>query len=613
MCGICGGIGPNAPTPKLIETQLQSLEHRGPDDRGIYSAQGISLGMCRLAIVEVSDGKQPAKDANQRVFLVFNGEIYNFRELRKELIQDGVRFDSSSESEVLIQLYLKHGIRFVDRLNGMFAIALYDKRSGTLSLIRDRIGKKPLWYAFMPDRTLLFASEVKALLKVLPSKTLRKGTISDVMQFGFINSPHSSYNEINQVEPGAILTWNNGALQSDIYWEPNFQEIPNLDFAEALETTKKLISRSVARRLISERPIGAFLSGGYDSTVVAAYMATLYPGIVKTFSIGFEHDAFNESHHARSVAKYLGTEHHELIVRPDPSLLVERLSTVLDQPLADPSIIPSYLLSEFARNSVVVALGGDGGDEVFAGYDRYLAAPILQKFNSLLFLAKYPVKFLIQMDIGNSRKLSRIESQMSRKSDLASRYQSIMSSGSSSELHSILDKQFHGNLSHPEFENDFNSGSSSNLNRMLRADLERYLPGDLLPKADFASMSNSLELRSPLLDIEVVEWGLTLPKEFKISGFETKHILKEVARSLVPREIIDRPKMGFGIPRAQWLRSEMKELSWDILTDQTARSRGWFNATEVNLLLKQHSAGRDKDHLLWPMIILELWARNWLD
>jgi asparagine synthase (glutamine-hydrolysing) len=188
-----------------------------------------------------------------------------------------------------------------------------------------------------------------------------------------------------------------------------------------------------------------------------------------------------------------------------------------------------------------------------------------------------------------------------------------MSSGSSSELHSILDKQFHGNLSHPEFENDFNSGSSSNLNRMLRADLERYLPGDLLPKADFASMSNSLELRSPLLDIEVVEWGLTLPKEFKISGFETKHILKEVARSLVPREIIDRPKMGFGIPRAQWLRSEMKELSWDILTDQTARSRGWFNATEVNLLLKQHSAGRDKDHLLWPMIILELWARNWLD
>jgi asparagine synthase (glutamine-hydrolysing) len=613
MCGICGGIGPNAPTPELIERQLQILEHRGPDDRGIYSAQGISLGMCRLAIVEVAEGKQPAEDATQRVFLVFNGEIYNFRELRKELIQEGVQFESSSESEVLIQLYLRHGIRFVDKLNGMFAIALYDKRSGTLSLIRDRIGKKPLWYAYMSDGTLLFASEVKALLKVLPTKTLRQGAISDVMQFGFINSPHSSFNEVNQVEPGGILTWNNRVLQSKIYWEPNYQETPNLDFAEALETTKKLISQSVSRRLISERPIGAFLSGGYDSTVVAAYMANLSSEVIKTFSIGFEQDAFDESHHARKVAKFLGTEHHELIVRPNPSLLVERLSTVLDQPLADPSIIPSFLLSEFARNSVVVALGGDGGDEVFAGYDRYLAAPILQKFNSLLFLAKYPIKFLTQMDIGNSRKLSRIESQMSRKLDLASRYQSIMSSGSSSELYSILDKQFHANLSYSEFENDFNSGSYSNLNRMLRADLERYLPGDLLPKADFASMSNSLELRSPLLDIEVVEWGLKLPKEFKISGFETKHILKEVARSLVPRELIDRPKMGFGIPRAQWLRSEMKELSWDILTDRTAKNRGWFNTTEVNFLLKQHSEGRDKDHILWPMIILELWARNWLD
>jgi asparagine synthase (glutamine-hydrolysing) len=614
MCGICGGIGPKAPNFELLTAQLKSIEHRGPDDSGTYLAPEISLGMCRLAIVEISSGKQPATDAASQINLVFNGEIYNYRELREELSKAGVQCKSSSESEVIIQLYLTYGIDFIARLNGMFAIALYDSRDKTLHLIRDRMGKKPLWISETSDGTLHFASELRALMQVRPDRTLRTEMISEIMQYGYINSPNSAFHEIKQVPPASVLTWRDGKSQIKKYWQLDFETKVDISYPEALATTKQLLEAAVKRRLISERPLGSFLSGGYDSTIVTAYMAKLMDEKVQTFSIGFKNAQFNEAHHAKEVATYLGTDHHEEILSPDPVLILETISKVLDQPFADSSIVPTYLLAKFARENLVVALSGDGGDEIFGGYDRYLAAPLMQRINPLLPLIKAGLNLTSKSSIGKNRKLKRTSSQLKAMPSLAERYLSIQSLTQQSTLASLLNKNLQTNTISKAFIADFKKGSSlSKLDQLVRSDINYYLPGDILTKIDIATMANSLELRSPMLDVNVVEWGVSLPSKYRIKGFETKHILKDVARSLVPSNLIDRPKMGFGIPRAEWLRTDMKDMTVDLLTDHTATQRDWFNQVEVNKIIKLHMSGQDRDNELWPMLMLELWARNWLD
>jgi asparagine synthase (glutamine-hydrolysing) len=612
MCGIAGGIGPSAPNKLLLDNQLNSIHHRGPDDQGTYVNQGIALGMCRLAIVEIADGKQPASDARESIHLVFNGEIYNYRELRQELELSGIHCRDSSESEVIINLYLKHGISFIKKLNGMFAIAINDSRDNSLHLIRDRMGKKPIWITQIQDGTLFFASEVRALLPVRPDRTLRTDMVAEVMQYGYINSPNSAFSEISQVPPGSYLTWRDGSYEIAKYWEPDFETKVSISYEEALSVTKELIEKAVDRRLISERPLGSFLSGGYDSTVVTAYMAKLMSEKVQTYSIGFHNAQFNEAHHAKQVANYLGTNHHEEILNPDPALLIETISKVLDQPFADSSIVPTYLLAKFARENLIVALGGDGGDEVFGGYDRYLATPALQMANPVVGLARSSLNFLGKQSFGNKRKINRVGSQLSPKTSLAHRYSSILSLTQPQELSNLLSKEFMSNQAEQMSILNFEIGNNSAFDRMIRSDLQAYLPGDLLVKVDIATMANSLELRSPLLDVNVVEWGISLPRKYKIKGFETKHILKDVARSLVPANLIDRPKMGFGIPRAEWLRTDMREILIDTLTDQTATERGWFNQNEVKKTLDLHMSGTDKDQILWPILMLELWARNWL-
>jgi asparagine synthase (glutamine-hydrolysing) len=613
MCGISGGIGPSAPKQALLDAQLKSIEHRGPDDKGTFFGDGIALGMCRLAIVEVAAGKQPSSDSSEKIHIVWNGEIYNYRELRAELEQRGVHCRDSSESEVVINLYLEFGLDFINKLNGMFAIAIHDGRDNTLHLIRDRMGKKPLWISQLNNGTLFFASEVRALMLARPDRTLRTEMISEVMQYGYINSPNSAFNEIHQVPPGSVLTWENGKTKQYLYWTLDFDTKIKISYEEALEVTKELIQAAVARRLISERPIGSFLSGGYDSTVVTAYMAKLMKEKVQTYSIGFESKVFNEAHHAKKVASYLGTEHHEEILQPNPTLIIETISKVLDQPFADSSIVPTFLLSQFARENLIVALGGDGGDEVFGGYDRYLATPILQRLNPVLGIARSGLGVVGKSSFGQSRKIKRVGSQLSRKSSLAKRYSSIMSLTQTDELSRLINPNLVSRKSENDFLSNFESGDHPSFDRMIRSDLSAYLPGDLLVKADIASMANSLELRSPLLDVNVIEWGISLPRKYKIKGFETKHILKDVARSIVPSELIDRPKMGFGIPRAEWLRGGMKEMVIDTLTDDTAIQRNWFNKNEVKQVIDLHMGGQDKDSVLWPMLILELWARTWLD
>jgi asparagine synthase (glutamine-hydrolysing) len=340
-------------------------------------------------------------------------------------------------------------------------------------------------------------------------------------------------------------------------------------------------------------------------------MAKLMSEKVQTYSIGFHSAQFNEAHHAKQVANYLGTNHHEEILNPDPALLVETISKVLDQPFADSSIVPTYLLAKFARENLIVALGGDGGDEVFGGYDRYIATPALQMANPVLGLARSSLNFLGKQSFGNKRKINRVGSQLSPKASLGHRYSSILSLAQPHELLALLSNDFLSSQAEQTSISNFEIGKHSAFDRMIRSDLQSYLPGDLLVKVDIATMANSLELRSPLLDINVVEWGLSLPRKYKIKGFETKHILKDVARSLVPANLIDRPKMGFGIPRAEWLRTEMKEMVTDLLTDKEATDRGWFNQNEVKRTLDLHMSGTDKDQILWPILMLELWARNW--
>ena len=613
MCGITGGIGASAPSKQLLDAQLKSLEHRGPDDSGTYVNTGIGLGMGRLAIVEIAAGKQPASDATERINMVFNGEIYNYRELRQELEQSGIHCRTSSESEVIINLYLKFGLNFTGKLNGMFAIAIHDERDKSLHLIRDRMGKKPLWISQLNDGTLFFASEVRALMLARPDRTLRTDMVAEVMQYGYINSPNSAFNEISQLPPASILTWREGKISTSTYWVPDFDTKINLSYEDALETTKKLIEESVSRRLISERPLGSFLSGGYDSTIVTAYMAKLMSEKVQTYSIGFHSAQYNEAHHAKQVANFLETNHHEEILSPDPAIVVEKIARVLDQPLADSSIVPTYLLAKFARENLIVALGGDGGDEVFGGYDRYLATPILQGLNPILGVAKFGLGLVDKKVLGKGRKINRASSQLNQKYSLAHRFSSIHSLAQPEDLATLLMPEVNSSAAPKIFMNEFNKGDISTFERMIRSDLTSYLPGDLLVKADIATMANSLELRSPMLDVNVVEWGLSLPRKYKIKGFETKHILKDVARSLVPANLIDRPKMGFGIPRAEWLRTGMKELVIETLTDTIARQRGWLNPTEVKKVIEVHMAGEDKDNLIWPMLMLELWARTWLD
>jgi asparagine synthase (glutamine-hydrolysing) len=446
-----------------------------------------------------------------------------------------------------------------------------------------------------------------------PDRTLRTEMISEVMQYGYINSPNSAFNEIHQVPPASVLTWENGKSNLSIYWVPDFDTKVNISYGEALEVTKKLIEAAVSRRLVSERPIGSFLSGGYDSTIVTAYMAKLMPEKVQTYSIGFDSDAYNEAHHAEKVANFLGTNHHQEILYPDPALVIETIAKVLDQPFADSSIVPTYLLTKFARENLIVALGGDGGDEVFGGYDRYLAAPAIQKLNPILDLARIAFLYNKGESFTKNRKVNRLLSQIEPKSSLAARYSSIVSLNELPKLIKLLNRNFYSSKAEVAFLNQFISGNISTLDRMTRSDLAAYLPADLLVKVDIATMAAGLELRSPMLDVNVVEWGLSLPKRYKVKGFETKHILKDVARSLVPGELIDRPKMGFGIPRAEWLRTGMKEMVIETLTDNTATQRGWFNAVEVKEVIGNHMEGRDRDNVLWPMLMLELWARTWLD
>ena len=613
MCGISGGMGASAPTKPQLLDQLEKIKHRGPDSSGTYNNGDVSLGSCRLEVVEVTDGVQPFTTSDKKITVVFNGEIYNYKSLREQLSAYGLKFLGSSEAEVIAMSYLHFGLDFVNHLSGMFAIALFDNRDNKLVLARDRVGEKPLWYHKKQDGTLIFASEIKSLLPFLTDKSLRKAAIYEVMKYGYINSPNSAYSEIFTLPPARLLVFKDNKLSISKYWNIDFHDTLKISYKDAVDQTYDKIDRSVQSMLASERSTGLFLSGGYDSTLVAGFIVKNSPNQINTFSIGFENKNYSESHHARKIAEYLGTNHHEKILKPNPEIFLTEILAKLDQPFADSSYISTFELAKFANESVVVAFGGDGGDEICAGYDRYLAAVNFQRINYVSPLLKLPISAYAKYANFTEQKRLKLQSQFKRYKSIETLYDALVSLNLDIDLKKMLKKDFIGDNSGRFVDSPFvYSRDDDYLSKLLEIDFDNYLPGDLLVKADLASMSHGLELRSPLLRYELVEWMAKLPSSYKSQGFTTKRLLKDITHKFVPKEIMKRTKMGFAIPRAEWLRNELKDLSHDLLTDSSAKSTEWFDQVAINQILLDHQKGSDRDQLIWPALCLEIWARNWL-
>lgn len=600
MCGIYGVAGKNLINEKELINSVNKLEHRGPDDSGFYISGEIAIGMRRLAINELSTGHQPFIDKTKTIGVVFNGEIYNYKVLTNEEHLP----EHTSEAELIAHLYKKYELDFVNKLDGMFAIAVANFSENSISLFRDPFGKKPLWVFIDKDESIEFSSEIKAFRG---PKTIRKDFVSEYLTFGYVPLGNSPFVEISSVPAGSYLTWWNGKITKRKYWSLNSDSVSKADYKSAKEEIKKRLEKAVSKRLISERPVGVYLSGGYDSSVIAAMMKT-QNAIVNSYSIGFDVKGYDESKYARQVANQLDTTHHQKILDINIESLVKEVYAKMDLPFADSSILPTYLLNKFAKDEIVVALGGDGGDEIFAGYDRYVWTP---RLNKLRFLFKW----LPRKIPGNgskiqliNRKLKRLSQEMSPDSNLASRYLNLMSLIKIEELKKIIRIPISEVLVMSKF--DFENPKGSNLRRMMLWDVDNYLLGDLLVKADLASMFNSIELRSPFLDKELAEYVYSLPDNYLVTGLKTKRILKEIAHELIPKKNLKRPKMGFGVPMADWLRSDLRSFMNETFTKNREILDSWIDMSYIEDLALRHQNKEDHSRTLWPVLALALWAEN---
>jgi len=606
MCGILGVLDHGEIPKAAVESALKCLSHRGPDGNGYYEDSIVKLSMCRLAIVDIATGQQPIDLGPDSVALVFNGEIYNFQELRSKLVTKGYVFRSAGDAEVIANLYLEYGENFVTHLNGMFAICIWDKSQKKLLLYRDRVGKKPLWYSVIGEK-IFFASEIKALLNLGVDKTLDYESLSDCLSYGYTSAPNSPFHTIKQVNPASIVVFEDTKSSNRKYWSMSDVKKREIRLDEAKFELHELLESSVRYRLSAERELGVFLSGGVDSTLVAAIAQSISTQKIRTFNAGFYSKEFDESGYANQVAAVLGTEHKSILISPNPEEIMQTLGSICDQPFADSSIIPSYLLAREARKDVVVALGGDGGDEVFGGYDRYRALSKTNLLPSLIARIPFSLEF--------SRLLGEREYrvvQMLKESSPKNRYRSLLRNIHLNDFRNLTNSNL--------FKRSNNQGRSWNpgtekhlLRAMQEDDLSFYLPNDLMYKADMATMAVGLELRSPFLDYRVIEFGLSLPNHLKVQKNLGKIVLREMVSKYVPNELMDRPKKGFGIPRAEWLRGPLREMASDLLFGSQTQSRGWINTKEAQSYLDQHVRGKNRDRILWPLISLELWARRWLD
>ncbi|HKW72202.1 MAG TPA: asparagine synthase (glutamine-hydrolyzing) [Candidatus Dormibacteraeota bacterium] len=619
MCGICGVAGGDpALGRELVQRMCAAMVHRGPDDEGSIQLDGVSLGMRRLSIIDLAGGHQPMHNEDSTVWVVQNGEIFNHLALRTELVAAGHVFATQSDTEVLVHGYEQWSEELVQRLNGQFAFALLDRRNARLLLARDRTGIKPLHYAVEGDR-LVFASELKALLR---DPSLRKGidpvALDEYLAYEFVPSPRSIVRGISKLRPGHTLTWSLAERRPVIkrYWAPVLNADGDQSRVRSLEDEGaellSVLRESVRKELISDVPLGVFLSGGIDSSAVAAMMTQL-GGDVKSFSVGFAERSFDEASHARTVARHLGTDHHELTLEPRMLLdLVARLPQLLDEPMGDASIIPTYLLSAFTRQHVKVALGGDGGDELFAGYptlqahrlaDYYLRAPARLRHGVVEpVVRRLPVsRSNLSFDFRAKRFVS------GAAYPVAERHQRWMGSFAPEERVAVLAADVRREVAEPD---DY--VTLDPLNQVLMLDMRLYLENDILVKLDRASMMASLEGRVPLLNNDFVAYATALPLDLKLRGLTSKFLLKRALRGLLPDSILSRRKKGFGIPVAEWFRGPVKEQMLAALAPERIRQEGFFDPAVVGGLVGDHLAGRrDNRKQLWTLFAFQTWYEGY--
>jgi asparagine synthase (glutamine-hydrolysing) len=610
MCGIAGFAGwerTSAISDAMLARMCEAIRHRGPDDEGHFVAPGVALGMRRLSIIDVAGGKQPIANEDGSVHVVFNGEIYNHHAIRAKLAAKHV-LRTHADTEVLVHLYEEYGDRLMEHLRGMFGFAIWDARRRRLLVARDRVGIKPLYY-WPTNEGVAFASELRSFLALSEfPRQLDRRSVEAYLAFGYVPDPKAIFAGVHKLPPGHYFTWEAGqGVQVREYWSPARPEIAVHDEREAIEELRRLLSDAVGSHLESEVPLGAFLSGGIDSSSVVAEMARQMSRPVQTFSIGFDDATFDEAPHAARVARALGTEHTELIVRPDADRLLEDVASSFDEPFGDSSALPMLLVSQLARQRVTVALSGDGGDELFAGYTRY--AEVLNRTEVrpglLRAVLRHTALRLPHSTLGRNRLLDLSRTRRGRYAATVAQALSIGEGGilgsvsdpSAQSLDTLLESEFAS-----AHERDF-------VTQMTLVDMRTYLPGDILTKVDRASMSVSLEARVPLLDHHLIEFAVSLPGHIKYRDRQGKWILRSAVRGLVPDEVLSRPKWGFAVPLARWFRGELRH-RLDAVLRRDASFYEFVDQASVSRLVKEHVAGRrDHSHLLWRLVSLDLWLK----
>ncbi|SNS20565.1 asparagine synthase (glutamine-hydrolysing) [Streptosporangium subroseum] len=618
MCGIAGMASTSRPDPELVRRMCDMIVHRGPDGDGFHGDEHAALGMRRLAIIDVATGDQPVYSEDGRIVAVFNGEIYNFAELRRELAHRGHRLRSAGDSECLVHLYEEHGADMVHRLRGMFAFALWDRDRERLILARDRVGKKPLYWR-SDHASIWFGSELKSLSQDSGmDREIDPVALHHYLTYRYVPAPWSIYKGVHKLPPGHVLTWERGQVTTRRYWQPDRTPRPVADEREEAERLRELLLEATRIRMVSERPIGAFLSGGVDSSAVVAAMAMQSGDQVKTFCIGFDESLYDERHKARMVADRYATDHHELVVTTDLLDVLPRLAWHFDEPFADSSAIPSFYVAQMSQRHVTVVLNGDGGDECFGGYQRYAlmnqAGHIPAMPRALAAVSARAGALLVERSGYKSarRQLGRLV-RFAAESP-SRRYACLMSCFTPEQKFEIythgLRDRLAGVDSYRLLEELFqDSSATTDLARVLEVDTATYLPYDLLVKVDITTMANSMEARSPFLDHHLLEWAAGLPDALKVRNGQTKLLLKQAVAPWLPQELLHYPKQGFGVPLAAWLRGELRDLAHDLLTDGTARGRGLFRPSVVRGLLRRHAAGADHSDRLWALLQFELWHR----
>lgn len=623
MCGISGILKFDGSSPgrDAIRAMADALVHRGPDDDGFYLSKGLAFGFRRLSIIDLSTGSQPIHNEDKTVWVMLNGEIYDFQKIRAVLEGRGHSFHTRSDTEIIVHLYEEYGETFLEHLNGMFSLALWDDKKETLILARDRMGKKPLYYC-QTGTTLLFASEIKSLLRHPDCpRNLDPLSLAKYLHFGYIPAPSTIYAGVKKLRPAEYLVYRQGKLSAASYWDMPRDERSGLSFEGAKRELSELLQASVRTRLVSDVPLGIFLSGGIDSATVAAMAASSSSSRVKTFTISFSEKDYDESADARLVARHLDTEHHEESFSPETLLgLLPVMADILDEPLADPSILPTYLLSRFTRGSVTVALGGDGGDEIFGGYPTYYAHRLYERYRRLPGFVRAGIRAAVER-LPVSTKYFSFDFKAKRfiRGDgfaLSERHARWMSAFLPEEIGPLFTPGFAASVNMDGLYEELNGYAGATvpdpLKKAMYLDAKMYLQDDVLVKVDRASMAVSLEVRAPFLDREVVEFASTLPASWKLNGKTSKYILRETVKKLLPPEVLKKKKQGFALPLSRWFRRELTPLLDKYLDAGRLEKEGIFRPDQIGRLVSGHRNGRQENSkMLWALLVFEMWKERY--